>query len=401
MTDTLLKPLADLLVASKDGDWGSDDEKSDHSPMHVIRGADFPAARLRQVDQVPLRYLPDRTSARRTLQANDILLETAGGTRERPTGRTLLVTQELLDQFEWPVTCASFSRFLRADPEVVDPRYLFWYLQFVYATGETFQYQVQHTGVARFQYTTFARSRLIPLPPLRDQRAIVEVLGALDDKIAANAKLAGTADELAGAKTRESLDDVRSPILADIARITMGSSPPGSSYNELGVGIVFYQGVRDFGMRYPTNRVWTTAPVRTAEPGDCLVSVRAPVGEVNVSMEPICLGRGLASVRSTSGAPATLFHLLKALPDVWAPFEAGGTVFGSINKKQLEELRIPSIRRDRVEGLELELASLEGSIRTSLNENLTLAATRDALLPHLMSGKLRVKDVEKIVSDRT
>lgn len=391
--------LDELLVTTKDGDWGRESPSDGHVPYHVIRGADFAAARVHDVRSVPVRYLTERTVARRTLQANDVLIETAGGTSDRPTGRTLLVTRQLLDQFNYPVTCASFARFLRADETLVDPRYLFWFLQNIYSAGEMFQHQVQHTGVARFQFRRFSSSRRIPLPPIESQRAIAEVLGALDDKIAANTTLVRTSDELAGALTRSSVDPEDTMALSVVAVITMGSSPPGASYNEDGVGTVFYQGVRDFGTRYPRNRVWTTMPVRVAQKNDCLLSVRAPVGELNLAGEATCIGRGLASVRSSDNAPMSLFHLLRDSPQIWAAYEAEGTVFGSINKQQLQSLHLPAVLTDRREVLEHELEALELRIAAALEENNQLAAIRDVLVTQLISGKIRMMDAEKTVEE--
>lgn len=87
--------------------------------------------------------------------------------------------------------------------------------------------------------------------------------------------------------------DMVSGTLSDIATITMGQSPSGSSYNEESVGEVFYQGRAEFGFRFPTRRLFTTEPKRMAEPGDVLLSVRAPVGDLNVAYEKCCIGRGL------------------------------------------------------------------------------------------------------------
>lgn len=231
------------------------------------------------------------------------------------------------------------------------------------------------------------------VPPFAEQQAIAEVLGALDDKIAANTALAATADLYASTLLLGSLgtDRVR---LDSIARITMGSSPKGESLNELGEGVPFYQGVRDFSFRSPARRVFTTSPIRSADSGDILVSVRAPVGEVNIADEPICIGRGVAAVRSTTGTQATLFHQLKGERGAWAPYEAEGTVFGSINRGQLHGIELRLVRPERAGLVEHELATLESSIAATLAEDRTLAAIRDALLPRLMSGELRVADIE-------
>lgn len=236
------------------------------------------------------------------------------------------------------------------------------------------------------------------LPTMNQQRAIAEVLGALDDKISANNRLAAVADELSTATLRAALAP-GSQRLADLASVTMGSSPPGTSYNEEGEGTPFFQGVRDFGFRSPARRVWTTAPVRFAQTGETLVSVRAPVGKVNVAREELCIGRGLASVRSRDDRPWTLFHLLREASDVWARYEAEGTVFGSINREQLAAVRLPLVADPQ--RVEAALSILELPIAAALGENVTLAETRDTLLPALMSGKLRVRDAAQLVSALT
>jgi type I restriction enzyme S subunit len=145
--------------------------------------------------------------------------------------------------------------------------------------------------------------------------------------------------------------------------------------------------------------VSTTAPVRMAGATDTLLSVRAPVGRTNLAADALCLGRGLAGLRSRTRRAMTLFHQVRAAHAAWAPYEAQGTVFGAINKKQLESIMIPSIKVSEAETLERRLAALEASIGATLAENDRLVATRDELLPLLMSGRVRVKDAEKVVEE--
>lgn len=231
------------------------------------------------------------------------------------------------------------------------------------------------------------------LPPIGEQRAIAEVLGALDDKIAANTKLATTADKYARSYYSSVANEL-API-RDIAHITMGTSPKGSDLNQVGDGLPFYQGVRDFGTRTPTVRVWTTTPLRVAQPGDTLLSVRAPVGRINRADERVAIGRGLSALRSTSDLPWVLQHALFAGAGAWAPFDAGGTVFSSVNRNEIAGVRVPWVSESRQRDVEARLAAIEMRIASAIAENLTLVTTRDALLPHLMSGKLPVADVEQ------
>ncbi len=94
MPDMKKSFLRDLLIASKDGDWGP--EGPPGVPTRIIRGTDFPNVRLGRVSDVPLRYLPEDSLNRRILQPGDILIETAGGSKDRSTGRTLLVSVAIL-----------------------------------------------------------------------------------------------------------------------------------------------------------------------------------------------------------------------------------------------------------------------------------------------------------------
>jgi type I restriction enzyme S subunit len=250
-------------------------------------------------------------------------------------------------------------------------------------------------------YYPEAKAFHVCIPDTSTQEAILSILEALDDKIEVNERIATTCHELAQAYWRRARTQACVGVLAEVARITMGSSPPGESYNESGQGLPFYQGTRDFGPRYPRHRVWCVAPVRTASPGSTLVSVRAPVGRLNLAKELCCIGRGVASLASTCSTPSVLFHTLTAAPEVWTPFESEGTVFGAINKRQLEGLRIPVLADESGGTLESILSPLDRRVASAHRENEALATLRDMLLPKLMSGEIRVGDAEKVVEEAT
>ncbi|MFJ4601248.1 restriction endonuclease subunit S domain-containing protein [Streptomyces griseoluteus] len=252
------------------------------------------------------------------------------------------------------------------------------------------------TAVPHISSTQIADFRF-HCPSRRDQQAISAALRALDERIAVNERIAATADELAGLLFR-GCSDLAPRTITDVADITMGQSPPGETYNETGDGLPFYQGTRDFGIRYPRRRVWCTAVTRYANENDVLVSVRAPVGEINVAAEECGIGRGVAAVRS-SRYPHVLLHALASDKSVWHPYEAEGTVFGSINKKQFSQLELSWPSEPHIDALEARLTALDDRLRQAVEESGTLATLRDSLLPQLMSGRLRVKDAKRIVED--
>ena len=169
--------------------------------------------------------------------------------------------------------------------------------------------------------------------------------------------------------------------------VTMGQSPPGSTYNEEGHGLPFFQGRRDFGFRYPTKRVSCTAPRRIAETGDTLVSVRAPVGDVNMAADRMCVGRGLAGVRHRSGSCSYTYYSMLSLRDRFREYESEGTVFGAINKSQFAGLEWITSPTDIVNAFECRVWATDERIRLNEAESAQLESVRDSLLPELLSGR--------------
>jgi type I restriction enzyme S subunit len=176
--------------------------------------------------------------------------------------------------------------------------------------------------------------------------------------------------------------------------LTMGQSPPGETYNASGDGLPFYQGRTDFGFRYPKVRVYCSAPTRFANPGDSLVSVRAPVGSVNMAAEKCAVGRGVAAIRHKSGSRSYTYHLMRALEPDFSRFEGEGTVFGSIGKADFQKIECVVPPAGVVEEFERLVFPWDQRIENNENECSTLAALRDALLPNLLSGQIRIKNAQ-------
>jgi type I restriction enzyme S subunit len=284
----------------------------------------------------------------------------------------------------------------------------------------------------------------IPIPSFREQKAIACILGALDDKIELNRRMNKTLEAMARAIFKSwfiDFDPVRikaegkrmkvekmsaknsiypssftlSPSILDLFpdsfkdselgkipkgwkvgtlgeefNLTMGQSPPGDSYNEIGEGIPFYQGRSDFGFRYPTRRVYCTSPTRFANPGDSLVSVRAPVGDINMAIEKCCIGRGVAAIRHNGGNRSYTYYSMHSISDLFLDFEAGGTVFGCINKNDFQGIKHIVPPQILVNEFEARIFPIDQVIENNTLQSRTLAAMRDALLTKLMSGKIRM-----------
>lgn len=179
--------------------------------------------------------------------------------------------------------------------------------------------------------------------------------------------------------------------LSDMANITMGQSPDGSSYNEDGEGVVFYQGRTDFGYRFPMVRMYTSEPARMANKGDVLLSVRAPVGDINIANENCCIGRGLAALNSKEGYNSYLFYLMLKLKPVFDVFNGAGTTFGAITKDFLFEIKILKPQKTTIEKFEGIIKNYDEIIFTKEQELRNLEEVRDWLLPMLMNGQVTFK----------
>ncbi len=187
--------------------------------------------------------------------------------------------------------------------------------------------------------------------------------------------------------------------LKDIANITMGQSPAGESYNEDGNGMIFFQGCTDFGNRFPSVRQFTTAPTRYAKEGDILLSVRAPVGTLNIAKDDCCIGRGLAALNSRDNCISYLFGVMINLKQIFDRRNVDGTTFGSITKDDLFSLQV--VRPDKATLLrfnEIVNPIFQKQNKIEL-ENQKLTELRDWLLPMLMNGQIKIKDAERLSSE--
>ena len=231
------------------------------------------------------------------------------------------------------------------------------------------------------------------------QARIARYLTVIDEKIELNETINKNLSEQAQAIYQhmiiENADDSWTPgVLSDIALIIMGQSPKGSSYNEEGIGTVFFQGRAEFGFRFPTRRLYTTDPKRMAKANDALMSVRAPVGDMNVAYEDCCIGRGLGAIRSKHGHQSFVLYTMFALRDQLNVFNGEGTVFGSINRDALNSMPVNIPPKEIIDKFEDIVAPMDTAIRNNYDEICRLQAIRDSLLPRLMSGELDASELD-------
>lgn len=147
--------------------------------------------------------------------------------------------------------------------------------------------------------------------------------------------------------------------LNDVADIIMGQSPLSQSYNKDKKGLPFYQGKTEFSDIYikePT--VYCNSPIKVVEENDILMSVRAPVGDVNIATQKSCIGRGLASIKSKKIDYLYLFYLLKEQKSKIEKIGVGST-FKAINKNNISTLKISIVEKDKQDKIRNYLSSIE------------------------------------------
>ena len=312
-----------------------------------------------------------------------------------------------------PLTTNQACCNLTINPSIADYRFVYYYLCYKFVELAS----LANGGAQQNLNAQIIKDFDILLPSLQKQKKIANILSSLDDKIEVNRRINDNLEQQAQALFKSWFVDFepfkdgelveselgmipkgwRVGILNDIAKITMGTSPNGTSYNIIGEGDVFYQGRAEFGFRFPSRNMFTTEAKRYAEVNSVLLSVRAPVGDINIANERCCIGRGLASIQSKENNDSFVFYLLQSLKPQFERFNGEGTVFGSINKKALEELPIIIPTIANMNAFNSICSIIDDQIKTIDMESRRLAELRDSLLPRLMSGELKVNDVETII----
>ena len=231
---------------------------------------------------------------------------------------------------------------------------------------------------------------VICIPSIKRQHEIVNEYETLSRRISLNEQMIQNLEATAQALYRkmfvDGVDKENLPegwsmgTLSDIAIITMGQSPDGETYNIDGDGMIFYQGRTDFGRRFPKARVYTTSPTREAEIGDVLLSVRAPVGDLNIAPHKCCLGRGLAGLRSKMKCQSYLYYQMVFLSDVFKVSDDEGTIFGSINKDDLYNIEVVVPNKQTIELFNNDASIIDNQIRILDGEIASLQEHQSLLL---------------------
>ena len=297
----------------------------------------------------------------------------------------------------------------KPNPNIVDPRYLYYYV-----ISHHFQERIKamRTGSAQpFLGLSQLRGFSVRLHRnLSVQRRIASILSAYDDLIENNTRRIAILEEMARRIYEEWFVHFRFPgheqvkmveselglipegwsilPLQDIATVTMGLSPKGESYNTNGDGIPLINGPVEFGDRFTVCIKWTTSPTKLCSAGDLIICVRGSTTGKYVKSDGVyCLGRGVCAIKSTWQCFVDQMFIHQ-LPILLA--QTGGSTFPSWTGPQLKHhpVLLPSI--DLLSRFESLVQPMNATVLNYSRKNANLRATRDLLLPKLISGELDV-----------
>jgi type I restriction enzyme S subunit len=420
MSKWTLTPFSKLLVDSKDGEWGETEEAVGLREAIIVRGTDFssldnPGA------EFPRRWVKDHIIDRKQLRPGDIILETAGGTSTQSTGRSALLKESFfLHHSGIPVLCASFSRHLRLDTNNYSPRYVYYLLQSLHRSGYMAVFNIQHTGVSRFQYTAFKKHTELNIPGLPLQRKIAAILSACDELIENNNRRIALLEQTAEEIYREWFVRLRFPGYK--SKIFVKGIPQGWKLVKLECAFTFTGGGTP---SKEVDRFWNGGEVNWFTPSDItgadgifldksgeqcteeglnnssakifpaysvMLTSRATIGAIGMNLTPACTNQGFISCVPNEQYPLPYLYFWLKLAKPHFEILAGGATFAELTKgtfKRIEILTPPEPIVKEFKRIEIPLFR---SIETHLRVNRKLIETRNRLLQRLISGKLSVEN---------
>ncbi|CAK1860359.1 restriction endonuclease subunit S [Vibrio crassostreae] len=409
-----------------DGPFGSNLPASCYQDVGipVVRGSNLSVG-LGEFKDDGFVYVSDSTFdklSRSECKVGDIVF-----TKKGTLGQTGLITSE--HKFDRYLLSSNQMR-LRVDPTKAIPEYVY----FCVSSKKTILKLIkdsESTGVPKINLA-YLKSIQIELPSIEIQKEIIGHLGALNSKITLNNQINQTLEQMAQTLFKSwfvDFDPVKAKMngehpkgmdaatvslfpeklveselglipegweassMGEHFNVTMGQSPKGETYNEDGEGIAFFQGRRDFGFRFPDVRVFTTDPKRYAKAGDTLISVRAPVGDKNMAAIDCCIGRGVGAIKHKSDSRSFTYAFVSHIEKKLGESGSSGTVFSSINQKELKKVSFVAPPQELVEAFHNLVDPIDQKVEVLSKEIDSLSQLRDTLLPKLLSGEIDLESL--------
>lgn len=317
---------------------------------------------------------------------NDILICVRNGSR-RLIGKSAILDRRVSGQ-----TFGAFMAVYRSD---LNP-FLRYFFQ-----SDDFKRQIdEHLGATINQITNGSLNGfVVTLPSESEQQAITERLQDVDRLIATLKRLIskkhaikqGMMQELLTGRTRlQGFKQAWSrATLGRISKVTMGQSPVGSSYNTKGNGLPLIQGNADVSKRATIERVWTSSPTKISEPGNVILTVRAPVGHAAIASHRICLGRGVCGLDAGKDN-SFLFHLLVSNESRWSLFSQGST-FTAVGSNEVDSFTIdwPCDPEER-SAIAQVLQDADQEIDALQRRLESVCSIKQGMMQELLTGRVRL-----------
>ena len=390
------KSLKDLTLQITDGKHG-DCQNQNASGYFFISCKDIYGGKINYDNARQITHNDYLDTHKRTrLEVNDILITNSG-----TIGRMAFINNpELCTKTTFQKSVA----IVKPDSQKIYPKYLYYLLQNLV---DDFINSSNGSAQKNLLLSTMRSFSISYLEDIKEQRKIADVLSAYDDLIENNRKQIKLLEEAAQRFYKEWFIDLRFPgyentkiingipagwekkKLIEIADITMGQSPKSEFYNSNRDGLPFHQGVGSFGTRFVIDETYSSSFSRVAESGDILFSVRAPVGRLNITLNKIAIGRGLAAIKQKNNLQSLLYYMLKEhffKDDIIG----NGSIFASITKDELTNFVLLVPRQDICEKFNTLTKDIDSKIMILDKQIREIKEARDRLLPKLMNGELEV-----------
>jgi type I restriction enzyme S subunit len=434
--------FADLMLYAIGGGWGSEGPEEDTTQVAVIRGTDIPDVGFGNIDGLPIRHEKTSKAAKRFLLPGDIVVEISGGSaaKGQTTGRSALITEQLIAKSCLPLIPASFCRLLRLDADLVDPRFAYYALQDMYKSGRAGEYENQSTGISNFRFNDFLDQEVIRICDRIQQEAIAHILGTLDDKIELNRKTNETLEAMARALFKSwfvdfdpvrakaegrptGLPDEISDLFPDSFEDSeLGEIPRGWQVKALDEIAHFLNGLAL--QKFPSEDGIPTLPVikiAQLKKGDVLGADRCSAslpedyvikdGDVlfswsgSLAVDIWCGGDGalnqhLFKVTSKTYGKWFFYQWVKHhLPDFQEIAQGKATTMGHIQRHHLSEAQALIPTPSLLGAMDSVFASMLDRSFVLRKQSRELSSIRDNLLPKLISGELRIPEAERLLEE--
>lgn len=300
---------------------------------------------------------------------------------------------KMLDKYDNGIVSTLYICF-RSKSDLVNDEYFKYYFEskeYYDELSKIAQEGARNHGLLNVSTKDFFNMKIL-IPSKLEQKLIAETLKKLDIIINKYEKLIIEKNKFIMSQFYGLFRDRNKCKLSDLAFITMGQSPDSASYNNKKEGLPFYQGAADFGEIFIKNNYYCNKPIRIAEPNDLLISVRAPVGNINFTDSRCCIGRGLAAIKPKEHLSTGwfLFFALKTMNKEIARKSEGST-FKSINKEVLYNLELPKVDIEEQNKF-IRIAELHYKQQIKLKSLLqNYKQLKIGLMQNLITGKIRIK----------